>query len=94
MRYVSSQMIKAKIIVASATGVPQSYYRRFAEYITQQGYEVVSFDYRGIAASAPPQLKGFKMSYLDWGYLDFTAAIDYYAEDNIAFFILAHSYSG
>lgn len=94
IRYVPNQTIKAKIIVASATGVPQPFYRRFAEYIAQQGYEVLTFDYRGVGASAPKQLKGFEMSYLDWGNLDLTAAIDFYTEEGLALFIVAHSYGG
>lgn len=39
IRYIPTQTIKAKIIVASATGVPQPFYRRFAEYAAQRGYE-------------------------------------------------------
>lgn len=94
VRYIPTQTIKAKIIVASATGVPQPFYRRFAEYVTQQGYEVLTFDYRGVGASAPKQLKGFEMSYLDWGSLDLAAAIDFYTEQGLALFMVAHSYGG
>lgn len=94
IRYIPTQTIKAKIIVASATGVPQPFYRRFAEYVTQQGYEVLTFDYRGVGASAPKQLKGFKMSYLDWGSLDLSAAIDCHQKEGLALFVVAHSYGG
>lgn len=94
IRYVPTQNIKAKMIVASATGVPQPFYRRFAEYVAQQGYEVLTFDYRGVGTSAPEQLKGFKMSYLDWGSLDLAGAIDHHYQDGLALFIVAHSYGG
>ena len=70
-------------MLASATGVPQAFYRRFAEYATQFGYQVLTFDYRGVAQSAPKRLKGFKMSYLDWGTLDLAAAINFLAQDPI-----------
>ena len=63
--YSSKNPIKAKIIVASATGVPQLFYRRFAEYAVQQEFQVLTFDYRGVAQSAPQSLKGCEMSYLD-----------------------------
>ena len=65
IRYSSSEPIKANIIVASATGVPQQFYRRFAEYTVALGYQVLTFDYRGVGLSAPKQIKGFGMSYLD-----------------------------
>ena len=45
--------VKAQLLVACATGVPQAYYRRFAEYMSQYQYQVLCFDYRGVAKSAP-----------------------------------------
>lgn len=94
IRYYPQSAIKAKIIVASATGVPQPFYRRFAEYAAKFGYEVLTFDYRGVADSAPAQLKGFEMSYLDWGALDLAGAIEFLAEDSTPLFIVGHSYGG
>ena len=85
---------KASILVACATGVPQAFYRRFAEYMTQFSYQVLTFDYRGVATSAPPQLKGFKMSYLDWGKYDVSGAIQYLAHYEIPLFMIGHSYGG
>lgn len=62
-RYTPTQnSIKASLLVSSATGVPQAFYRRFSEYASQMGYQVLCFDYRGVDKSAPRQLKGFKMS--------------------------------
>ena len=92
--YTPQHGIKANIVLASATGVPQAFYRRFAEYATQFGYQVLTFDYRGVAQSAPKRLKGFKMSYLDWGTLDLAAAIDFLAQDPIPLFMVGHSYGG
>ena len=85
---------KARIIVCSATGVPQPFYRRFAEYVTHFGYQVLTFDYRGVGQSAPEHLKGFEMSYLDWGALDLNGAIDFQYQDDIPLFIVGHSYGG
>lgn len=92
--YTPEHGIKANIVLSSATGVPQAFYRRFAEYTTQFGYQVLTFDYRGVAQSAPKRLKGFKMSYLDWGTLDLAAAIDFLAQDPIPLFMVGHSYGG
>ena len=85
---------KATMVLASATGVPQLFYRRFAEYAAQQGFHVFSFDYRGIAASAPSTLRHFKMCYLDWGRLDLSAAIDVATELQQPVFVIGHSYGG
>lgn len=85
---------KAQIVVASATGVPQPFYRRFAEYAMKQGYQVLCFDYRGVAQSAPKTLKNFQMSYLDWGKSDLAGAIDYLNQFNLPIFMVGHSYGG
>lgn len=96
--YVPIQAAKAKILIACATGVPQAFYRRFAEFICQQGFYVLSFDYRGVAESAPKQLKHMQMSYLDWGHYDLTAAIkhlnDIHPQQALPIFMIGHSFGG
>ena len=93
-RKYSSLNAKATIVMASATGVPQGFYRAFAEYANTQGFQVISFDYRGIAASAPADLSQMHMSYLDWGRYDLTAAIACAAVDRLPIFVVGHSYGG
>ncbi|CAB1216091.1 alpha/beta hydrolase family protein [Acinetobacter bouvetii] len=92
--YTPRHGFKANLVLSSATGVPQEFYRRFAEYMTQFGYQLLTFDYRGVGQSAPKTLKGFKMSYLDWGTLDLAGAIDYLAQDQLPLFMVGHSYGG
>ena len=64
-------------IVASATGVPQSFYNRVAHFLAEHGRPTLTFDGRGIAKSAPPSLKGFPGRFRDWGILDFPGVIDW-----------------
>jgi len=45
--------------------------------LAQQNYDVLTYDYRGVGASAPANLKGFKASIVDWGQLDIPAVIDW-----------------
>lgn len=92
--YTPEQEIRAKILLSCATGVPQAFYRRFSEYAAQQGFQVLTFDYRGVAQSAPQQLKGFEMSYLDWGKLDLAGAIDHFSDEKLPLFLVGHSYGG
>lgn len=67
------------IVMASATGVPRGFYRRFAEFAQARGLNVVTIDYRGIGDSKPATLKGFDMQYADWSTLDLAAAVNYAA---------------
>ena len=94
MLYAAQHTAKATIVIASATGVPQQFYRRFAEYMCTLNYQVLTFDYRGIEQSAPKKLKGFQMNYLDWGHLDLAGAVEYLAKMQLPIFMIGHSYGG
>jgi predicted alpha/beta hydrolase len=63
------------VIVNPATAIRCSYYARFAAFLHQQGFDVITYDYRGIGDSRPPTLRGFSASWLDWGRLDFEAVL-------------------
>jgi predicted alpha/beta hydrolase len=65
------------ILISSATAVPQRFYKPFAQFLCQHGYRVVTYDYRGIGASAPDSLRGFPASMSDWAFLDMTALVDW-----------------
>ena len=85
---------KGQLIVAGATGVGQRFYRRFAGYASQQGFNVLTLDYRGVDQSAPKCLKGFQMDFADWGQLDLAAAVDFMHREELPLFLVGHSYGG
>ena len=84
---------KQFIVVASATGVPRGFYRRFAEFAQARGVNVVTIDYRGIGDSKPATLKNFDMQYADWSTLDLAAAVDFAAERGKVW-LVGHSLGG
>jgi predicted alpha/beta hydrolase len=47
---------KAVILVGSAMGIGQYFYFGIAKYLAEQGYAVVTHDYRGVGESAPGKL--------------------------------------
>ncbi len=67
---------KAAVLISSGTGFPKELYARFAQYGASRGYAALIYDYRGIAGSAPEDMAGFEANILDWGRLDFAAALD------------------
>jgi predicted alpha/beta hydrolase len=86
---------RARLVVAGATGVPQGFYRRFAEYASARGYSVLTFDYRGVGESAPATLRGFEADFLDWARLDLNAVVDQVSADSDApLYMVGHSYGG
>jgi len=84
----------ARIVVGSATGVPQGFYRRFAEFASARGYTVMTMDYRGVGASRPPRLRGFEMRFLDWATLDLAAAVEHLGEGDMPLYLVGHSFGG
>lgn len=65
------------IIMAPAMAVPQTYYRRFCNWLAEQGFDVYSFDYFGIGASRDKPLRQIRTNLTDWAYHDCPAVIDY-----------------
>lgn len=65
------------LLINSATGVKQQVYFSFARYFAEQGFVVITYDYRGIGLSKPDQLKGFEASMRIWGTQDYKALTKY-----------------
>ena len=68
---------RAAVIIPSAMGVAQNFYARFAEWLSSQGFLVVTFDYRGVGLSAPRSLRGYDVSIRDWATQDCASVIDF-----------------
>lgn len=67
---------RAAVLIVSAMGTPQGYYRPFASWLADQGYFVATFDYRGIGRSRPASLRGFAADVIAWAERDCAAMID------------------
>jgi predicted alpha/beta hydrolase len=67
---------RATVVLAGATGVPQAFYRAWATDLADRGYDVLTFDYRGIGTSRRGSLRDCAATMADWGRLDLQAALD------------------
>ncbi|MCB1997329.1 MAG: alpha/beta fold hydrolase, partial [Rhodoferax sp.] len=94
LHYRASGTPTGHLVVAGATGVPQGFYRRFAQHAASQGFHVTTLDYRGIGLSRPASLRGFRMNYLDWARQDLAAAVDAVPDDGLPLVMVGHSYGG
>lgn len=69
---------KAVVVLPTAMGVKQDFYFPFAQFLAQQGFAVLTFDYRGSGASVPQRfrrsLRGFEADLFDWAG-DYNAAV-------------------
>ena len=67
----------AWVIVNSATAVSRTYYARFARFLAERGFAVVTYDYRGIGGSRPARLRGFQARMRDWAQEDAAGVMDW-----------------
>ncbi|AZA51906.1 serine aminopeptidase domain-containing protein [Chryseobacterium sp. G0201] len=65
------------LLINSATGVKQHIYFSFAQFFSEKGFTVITYDYRGIGLSKPKNMKGFKASMRIWGSEDYKTLTQY-----------------
>jgi predicted alpha/beta hydrolase len=80
------------VLVMPATGVPQSYYAKFAAYLSGRGFTVLTFDYRGIGRSLSGDVRKLRASMQDWALLDARAAFAHLGARKVH--VVGHSFGG
>lgn len=84
------------LVIASATGVRQEFYNKFADYLSEKGITVITFDYSGIGQSLQQPIREIEGRLSDWGSKDLEAVIGYtlshYAD--LRKVLLGHSIGG
>lgn len=67
------------IVVSSATGMQQRFYRAFSRHFASRGYAVLTFDYQGIGASGGKvsELRTNRFDLVHWGSNDQAGAVRY-----------------
>lgn len=87
---------KKVLVINSATAVSKDLYKNYALYMSGYGFDVITYDYRGIAASRPKKLRGFQASFSIWGQKDFTDVLQYVKQNypNYSVLVLGHSIGG
>lgn len=84
------------VLVNSATAVPRRFYQRFARFLQDHGWSVLTYDYRGVGGSKPASLRGFEGTMSDWTFLDMTAALGWITRELTPrrLFAVGHSFGG
>jgi len=76
--------------------VKRRYYDRFARYLADDGFAVITYDYRGVGDSAHTPIRKVDASMRQWGELDQPAVLDYArrSEPNVPLMVIGHSVGG
>ena len=85
------------VLLSGAAAVPHPFYARFAKWLCGHGARaVLTYDYRGIHASAGEPARWRELRMADWGLLDMPAALDVLQREvpGVEIVGLGHSYGG
>lgn len=84
------------ILVSPATGVKKRLYLKFAEYMQQRGYSVLTWDWSGIGDNLHGPLKDNQTCMRDWAEQDLNAVIEYCQQhfSGQQLFLVGHSFGG
>jgi predicted alpha/beta hydrolase len=96
-RWLAQGDRKGVVLVAPGTGAPRHYYRRFAEFIAERGFDTLCWDWRGIGGSRlDGSLRDSRLSMRAWGEQDLAAAISWAARrcDDGRIALVGHSFGG
>ena len=87
---------RGAIVINGATGFPQTFYFKFAQYLAGRGFGVLVYDYRGMGKSAPPKLASERARMSDWAVFDMPAALAETAarSQGLPVFTIGHSIGG
>ncbi|QEN89240.1 alpha/beta fold hydrolase [Labrys sp. KNU-23] len=84
------------VIVNAATGVLARYYHRYARFLAEQGFDAITYDYRGIGLSRPHDIRRCGYRWREWGSQDFEAVLQYAGQRRPGrpLFVVGHSIGG
>ena len=91
-----NEAIKNAVMIAPATGIKRSFYHRFATYLANQGFGVITYDNEGIGDSLTCPLSKCDASLISWGRHDATAVLEalQYEFPNARYHLIGHSAGG
>ncbi|MGE0873694.1 MAG: alpha/beta fold hydrolase [Burkholderiales bacterium] len=85
------------VLINSATGVRQEFYAKFAAFLLERGFTVLTYDYRGIGQSLRGPLQALRDARMrDWGRLDAGGALEFleHVAPGEALVAVGHSFGG
>jgi predicted alpha/beta hydrolase len=85
------------VIVGPATAVAQTYYIKFSTYLAEQGFDVLSFDFRSVGQSLLRPIRDYAdIGFSNWAEQDYPAVIEamHARYPNQPLYIVGHSVGG
>lgn len=93
-RFAPDTTPRASVILMGAYAVRQRYYRRFAMWLAHRGFQVLTFDTRGIGESRDGHVRDEPVDTTGWAVLDHGAALEWLGGQEGPRLAVAHSFGG
>ena len=85
------------VVVGPATAVAQTFYFKFCQYLADQGFDVLSFDFRSVGQSRMRPIREYRdVGFSDWAEYDYPAVVDFMRarHPEQPLYIVGHSVGG
>lgn len=84
------------VLINSAMAVKRAFYDKYARFLAEAGFIVITFDYRGIGDSRASSLNGFAATARDWAEKDIAGVIEWVSKQfpSAALLVVGHSIGG
>ena len=93
----AEKKLNRSVIVGPAAAVSQSFYKGFCEYLANAGFDVMSFDFRGVGLSKTRHIREYRdIGFLAYAEHDYPAVVNTLLEKfpNQPLYIVGHSVGG
>lgn len=92
----AAQNAVAVAVINCATSTRARYYRRYAEFLAENGVTAITWDCRDIGESRRGSLRGSRTRWRTWGELDFDAVLGWAATQfpSVPITVVGHSWGG
>lgn len=87
--------VHGHVAINPATGVLARYYHPYAAFLAAQGFDVLTYDYRGIGLSRPDDMRAARYRWRDWGERDCDAVLRWmHGRSDRPLMVVGHSIGG
>ncbi len=94
--FAPAGVVRGAVLINPATGVRKGYYQPFGEFLAERGWQVVTFDNRGIGGSRPRKLRGYEARMQDWAERDSEGVLRWMSKQfaGLPLGLVGHSFGG
>jgi len=88
--------VKGAVLIGPATGIKRQFYAKFASFLAENGYGVITFDNRGIGESLHGLIQNCEVTLQCWGEKDMPAVLTHLQTTfpNTKYHLVGHSAGG